>query len=336
MDTLIDQTPEAMAWLVATKATISSKKSFGKLVGGVIWTDDVGSDGSLLVDADPSTLVAEVNAGHFPLYRGHDPGLPNGAVLAAEQFRDPNGTRFVAALIGLYDTENSVSFRNLQIDTLTPVSSPLHLDDLPEGCWVDVEADPREVDSLWLAGVAQNCPLPVKAAELSHNAAIADGELLRIGLIYLALVWNPLVTNVGSEAGKHIYAGIHQWLKRLWERLAERRNPVVDIQSTQDGCQVSFLFRGTEVKRHYAAHDALPQAAAHAAKLIHTLKSRGAPARCVVYEFEPKDSLWFPSYAILEDERLVTERSILIALEHLGPELSLGIKRGNEKPKPPK
>ncbi len=336
MENLIDQTPEAVAWLIEAKAALSSKHSYGKLVGSVIWTDEAGSDGSPLVDTDPDALVTDVNSGWFPLHRGHDPGLPSGAVLSARQFTAPKGTCFVAALIGLYDPDEAVSFRDLQVDPSAQASSPLQLDDLPEGCWVDVATDPREVDVLWLDDIVKNCPLPVKTVAVSHNAAVADGELLRIGLVYLALVWNPLVTSVGSEAGKHLYAGIHQWLKKLWDKLAERRNPVVEVQSTQDGCRVSFLFRGTDVKRNYAAHDALPRAAANAAKLIHALKSGGAPPRFVVYEFEPRDVLWFPSYAILEDERLVTERNILIALEQMGTELSLGIKRGRDKPKPPK
>jgi len=61
---------------------------------------------------------------------------------------------------------------------------------------------------------------------------------------------------------------MHRWLRPLLDKLAERRNPVVEIQSHHNECQISFIFRGTDVKRHYAAHDALPAAAAQAEYLV--------------------------------------------------------------------
>ena len=118
-------------------------------------------------------------------------------------------------------------------------------------------------------------------------------ELIRIGLVYLAVVWNPFITSIASEAGKGTYAAIHMWVRKLLERLADRRNPILDIHTHQDGCQVSFLFRGKEVKQHYAAHDALSGAAAKAAQLIANLKARGMPARQLIYEFDKEFSFGF-------------------------------------------
>ena len=99
----------------------------------------------------------------------------------------------------------------------------------------------------------------------------------------------------------------------------------------QDGCEVSFLFRGKDVKQNYDAHDALPIAAAQAAKLITGMKSNCvAPPVSLVYEFEPQNSRWFPSYATLDNGQLVSDRNILIAIEQLPTNLSLGIELRND------
>jgi hypothetical protein len=133
------------------------------------------------------------------------------------------------------------------------------------------------------------------------------------------------VTTIATEAGKDVYAGIRQWLRSVWNKLAQRRNPVVVVQSYQDGCEVSFLFRGKDVKQHYDAHDALPMAAAQAAKLIAGMKSNHLAPISLVYEFE--QSRWFPSYAILDGGRIVSDRNLLIAIEQLPKSLSIGIQK---------
>lgn len=138
----------------------------------------------------------------------------------------------------------------------------------------------------------------------------------------MARVWNPFVKTIASEAGKDVYAAIRKWLRNVWDRLAERRNPIVAVQSSQDGCEVFFLFRGKDVKRHYDAHDALPVAAAQAATLIAGMKSQEIAPVSLVYEFE--DARWFPSYAILVGGQLVSDRNLFIAVEQLPNGLSIG------------
>jgi hypothetical protein len=98
---------------------------------------------------------------------------------------------------------------------------------------------------------------------------------------------------------------------------------------------VSFLFRGSDVKRHYAAHDALPGAAAQAAQLVANLKNRGREPKSILYEFHTEELKWFPSFIELEDGKLITDNVILIAVEQLPSSLSLGIMRGRERPRLP-
>jgi hypothetical protein len=151
----------------------------------------------------------------------------------------------------------------------------------------------------------------------------------------MALVWKPFITAVATEAGKNAYAGIHGWLRSLFGKLSERRNPVVVIQSHHDGCQVSFIFRGKDVKRNYAAHDALSIAAVQAGHLVANMKHGGFAPKQIIYEFHPQDDKWFPSYAEVYDGQLVTDNAVLIAVEQLPPGLSLGISRGEKKPRLP-
>ncbi len=100
------------------------------------------------------------------------------------------------------------------------------------------------------------------------------------------------------------------------------------LKGHKEGCQVSFLFRGKDVKQHDAAHDALSGAAAQAVQLIAKLKARGMPVRQLIYEFDSEAFLWFPSYAILNDNRIITDNGALIAIEQLPKGLSTGLGRG--------
>ena len=165
--------------------------------------------------------------------------------------------------------------------------------------------------------VGSNAPLPIKRTELSHNAADGVHELIGVGVVYLSVVWNPFVTAIASEAGKATYVAIRAWLRRLIEKLAKRRNPILALHSLRNGCQVSFLFRGRDVKPHYAAFAALPGAAAQAAELVAKLKALGMTSRQLVYEFDKENGLWSPSYAILSDNRIITDNIALIAIEQL-------------------
>ncbi len=325
MGGLINDTPEASAWVDRAITEHSNDRALGKIRSAVLWTDTPGPDGEPVGCADPSDLIEEINTDGLPMFRGHDPGFPVGRVVAAKLFTSPVGVRFVAAILNLYEDRNLLSFDSLKIDPTPTVSSPSVLDALNDDCWLNFATDPREVDTQWIDDVLSDAPLRVERTELSHNAAEAQGELIRITLVYAALVWNPFVTAIATEAGKDVYAGIQQWLHRLWNKLRERRNPIVVLQACQDGCEISFLFRGKDVKKLYDAHAGLPIAAAQAAKLIVSMKSKLAVPASLVYEFE--QSHWFPSYAILTDGQIVSDRNLLIGIEQLPTGLSIGIQK---------
>ncbi len=322
MRDLIKDTPEASAWVERGTAEHSNDLVFGKMAFGVIWTDD--SDGEPVGSPGPSELIAEINTTGWPMFRGHDPGFPVGRTVAAKLFRSPSGVKFVAAILGQYEDRQRLSFASLELDTTPTASPPSFLDALNDDCRLVFATDPREVDERWVDDVLRDAPLRVERTELSHNAADPQAELIRIG-IYAALVWNPFVKAIATEAGKDTYASISHWMRGLWNKLADRRNPIVVVQAYQDGCEVSFLFRGKDVKQNYDAHGALPIAAAQAAQLIVSMKSKGAVPASLVYEFE--QSRWFPSYAILTDGRIVSDRNLLIAIEQLPTGLSIGTRR---------
>jgi hypothetical protein len=229
-----------------------------------------------------------------------------------------------------------LSFSDFGFDTTAVVPSPTSLPVLPDSCWINIATDPREIEADWLEDVLRDAPMHVERTELSHNAADAPHELIRVGLLFLTLIWNPYVTAIATEAGKNSYASLHKWVRNLLTELADRNNPVVEIQSFHGDCRVCFLFRGNDVTRHYAAHDALPGAAAQAAQLVTNFKNRGRDPKLILYEFHPQELRWFPSFAKLEYGRLITDNAILIAVENLPSGLSLGIMRGGDRPRVPK
>jgi hypothetical protein len=331
MSELITETPEACSWVACEKFRRAGDSVFGSFQAGVIWIDEPCPDGEVIGGRDPSTMIEQINNEGWPLYRGHDPGFPSGRSIAAKLFISPGGRKFVVAISGFYADELRLSFDDLGVDSNPEASSPLVLGAISNNCWLDIATDPREVDSRWLENVLHNAPLRVVQREMSHNAEDWQHELIRIGLVYVSIVWNPFVTTVAQEAAKDVYAGIRKWLRNFWSELGSCRDPVVSLDSHQDGCDVSFLFRGKEVKLHYEAHDALPIAAAQAAILITSMRSRNADPLEIVYEFDPQHARWFPSYAILKDGRFISNRNILIALEQHPTGLSIGIHKGHKK-----
>ncbi len=325
MSTLIDDTTEAATWVDQVISERLQGRGFGKMVSAVLWVNNPDQDAEPVGGDDPTAFIDEINAQGWPIFRGHDPGYPVGRTIAAKLFTSPGGARFVAAILALYKDESRLSFRELSIDPSPVVSSPNTLQALDGDYWLDFATDPREVDSLWVDEVLSEAPLKVNRVELSHNSAEPQSELIRIGMIFAALVWNPLVTTVSTEAGKDIYTGIRKWLRNFWNKLADCKKPVVVVQSYQDGCEVSFLFRGKTVKENYDAHDALPLAAVQAAKLIANMKTKGVAPLSLVYEFD--EARWFPSYATLEGGQIISDRTLLIAVEQLPKGLSIGVRK---------
>lgn len=305
-----------------------SKGIYGKLVPAVLWTDARGDDGELIVPADPTELVAKINRNPFILLHNHDPGRPKGQTIESANFVHENGSKFVVAILGFYAGGDVLEFNQLGIDTRKFEPSPEELPEIPDNARIEFATDPREVDSKWLEQVTNSAPIQIKYVELSHNTAEVTQELIRIGIGFLAIVWNPFTTSIASEAGKRTYIALHGWVRKLLTKLADRKNPLLDISSYQDGCQVSFLFRGKNVKLLYAAHDALPEAAAQAKQLIGTLRARGNPPRQLTYEWDQESLRWYPTYTVLDDKRIIVDSGTLIALEKLPSGLSLGIRKG--------
>lgn len=321
--------PEARDWV---KAAIQrhSNGIYGEIKSAVIWTNEKDINGELIVPVDPTKLVAKINDDPFIILHNHDPGMPKGQMLESAYFQSDSGEEFVAAVLGFYAGGDVLEFANLNFDLNSIKQSPKILPPMPLEYWIELAVDPREVDTEWLDQVTAYAPLRVKHTELSHNALEVEQELIRLGLGYLAIVWNPFVTAVASEAGKRTYAALHEWLSKLLRSMADRRNPLLAISSSQDGCLISFLLRGKDVKQHDMAHKALSGAGVQALELITKLKERGNPAKELIYEWDKDAYKWYPTYAVLSDKRIIVDRVTLIALERIPTELSLGIRKGNK------
>lgn len=333
MPNLIADNAEAAEWVRQVKKTHATNRIYEKVVSAVIWSDRTGSDGKLLVAADPEDLVDRVNNG-MKLLKGHDPGLPLGRVLAAASFTSSDGMKFVAAVLGYYGG-NRLSFRDLNVDTAEKVSPPASLPVLNDGGWINFGVDARNVPHDWIEDVLRSAPVPVKRTPLSHNEADSQTVLVVVGVLFVTLLFNPFTTTVASEAAKDFYKSVRKWIRNFLFELSKLEKPIVEFQSFHDGCQISFMFRDKEVRRNYLAHDALPHAAAQAAQLVKNIKSAGFDPALVVYEFHPQDDRWFPSFAELHDGQFVTDNTLLIAVEQLPKQVSLGISVGEDKPRLP-
>jgi class 3 adenylate cyclase len=318
---LIDETPLALKWVEETTATLRSGR-FGRIISGVVWTDAPNPDFNL-ADHDPDLMARK--AEDLEILRNHDPGLLAGRVLAAKAFKSPNGRRFVAGVFGMYTRERQVRFAAIGLSAKVPVVLPTALPEPLDGWRLDLQCDPREVSHEWVADVARHSPLPVSLNEASNNALDPVIELLCVGLPYASLVWTPAVTGLTMQ-GRAVYAGIHKWLRQLWSSLGDRRRSVICINSHQDGCDVRFLFRGSDGSRLQRAHDLLPRAAAQAAEIIADAKMRGLAPRRLIYECDGPASEWYASSFLLDDGTLISDGNGLVPVDELSTGLSLGLR----------
>ena len=325
MGSLIERSPEARAWVDAAIAAQEGGKAYSRIAGSVVWSDARDSSGKVLLPIDPSDLVAKINVEPFPLLREHDPGRPIGKVLGAETFKTTDGQTFVAAILGFYDATVLHSFQALGLDPDISSPPPSELPPLPDNFRLLLAADPKEVESSWLELIARDAHVPIEIQERSHNSAEAAQQLVLIGVTFTVLVWNPFVKAFAEEAGKDAYKIARDGLKALIGRVGDLANPIVEIQSYQQGCTVSFMLRGKNVAQHYKAHALLQDAALRAHHLIATMLASNLRPTRLVYEFRLEDDLWAPSFVELEDGRLVSDTLILVAAETLPTGLSLGL-----------
>lgn len=332
MSELINENAAATEW-VTDAIQRHSNGVFGKVVSGVIWTNACGPDGNHIVPTDPQELVFKINNNPHILLHEHDPGRPKGKVIESAYFETEDGRQFVAAVLGFYAGGDVLCFADIGFDISTTVPPPTALPELLKNVVIEFAIDPREIDEAWVDAITNDAPIPIQRTELSHNAESSTLELIRVALPYVALVFVPYVTAIATEAGKATYSGINGWLRKLLVQFDERRNPVLDLHSFQNGCQVSFLFRGTDKGKHSAAMDALPNAATQAAQLVERLKSHGMPSRQLIYEFDKEILRWTPSFAVLNDDRIITDNLALITIERLPNGLSLGLTRKNSLPR---
>ncbi len=335
MSSLLNESDEAQSW---TKDAIKRHENgiHGRVIAGVAWTDARAEDGSLLVEGDPNVMLKNLQNGQIPLMNGHDPGRPVGNVLDAALFQTTRGERFIAVVLGIYGSRTGLTFADLGLNDLV-TADRIVLPEPDPDTPIEISYDPREVSEEWVAEIEAISPLVVVRTPLSHNSVESIVELLRIGLPYALLVWNPVANAFGAEVGKALYASVHAWLKRAIETTTVRKAPLLSLEGHQGGCHVMFLIRGNDVALNHAAHAGLSQAAVQAAHIVDVLAARGIPAHKLVYEMDSEQLKWFPSYAVLDQGRLITSTAALIAAgTELPAGLSLGFLRsdmGDSQPK---
>lgn len=322
---LVEHSPQAKEWLTQQKAAHSGNSTYGALLEAVIWTDAKGPDGELIIPIDPSSLATHINESPYPLLKSHDPGLRIGKILAAQDFRTNDNRQFVVALLGIYQGGETLSFIELGFDPEVQFAPPSSLPAPTTAPAIPIATDPREVDSKWVEELAKETTLRIQPSRLSHNAAEAANELIVLSMTLASLVWNPFVTTLGSQAAKDIYALMHRWLRNLLVKLGELRAPILELQSHQSGCQISFIFRSNDIQKHHFAHDALPAAGAQAKALIEHLTRIGSSPSLIVYEFNLETARWYPSCAELHDGRFIANDKLLISIGEMPSHISLGL-----------
>jgi hypothetical protein len=323
MANLLAESSDARAWAEATTTSLKVRSEFGSFTQGVLWAE--ASEPAKSISIVPEQLAEQINAQGQALLLGHDPGKPLGRVLAAKVFKALDGRKFIAGVLGFYNGAAQAGFSQFGVDLSAEPSPPTSLPSLNEKQWIEIAVDPRDVENAWVNLAAEGAPIQVKRQALNNNAAEATTELIRLTLPYVALIWNPFVTAIASEAGKDVYKALRGWVANFMRRVSERKNPLLVIQASLGECDVSFIVRGNDVDTLLAARETLEAAALQAERLVRTLVEKRTPARTLFYEFDKARKIWLPSYAVLKDGRLISDNSALLLTENLPQGLSLGL-----------
>lgn len=196
--------PDVERWLNDAIRRHSSE-IYGKIKPAVVWTNALDEEGQLIVPIDPNELSRRINRDPFIILHNHDPGNPKGQVLESAVFDDGSGVVFVAAIMGFYAGGNTIEFGSMDLNLNDVYQSPRELPDLPKEASIEIVFDPRDVSPQWIEYISKDAPLKIRINESSYNDAQTTHELISIGIGYLAIVWNPFVTAVASEAGKKTY-----------------------------------------------------------------------------------------------------------------------------------
>lgn len=310
MSDLLNETPLAREW-VSDALGRNDSDAFAKLVSAVIWTNDQPGLETSLLKIDPDWLVESINRDPVLLVAKRDPGKPQGSVLECARFESPNGRIFLVAILGFYSSAEVLEFRMLGISVQSTAPPSRSLSALVSGSRIQMSVHPQKVEKTWLERVMAQSPIPVMLTEFTHVTNEPGLELICLRIPYTAALWNPFdAVSLEDDAG--LYPAINTWLRNAIEAIAGKREYLINLQSHHDGCEVSFLFRGGDVKRICKAWDVQPEAAARAAQLIENLHARVMPARKLVFEFDKVLACWFPSYAVLFDIRIVSDDATLM------------------------
>jgi hypothetical protein len=328
---LLVQTPEAVAWQNKNVDFHRAEGHFGEVRGGVVWSSAKDADGNLIVDIDPQVLVNEIKLDKFPLLLQHDPGHPLGKILDAELFIARSGEQFVAAVMGFY-AGRRISFADLATDVSAPYEELAQLPELPSDYRIDIVVDLREISEGWLKAVVTDAELPVRIVAASYNAKDSNAQLIRVGVLFVTVAWNPLVTTIATEAGKDIYAAAKHTLERVVDRMSDLANPILEIKSHHDDCQISFILRGVARATNREAMGKIASAASAAEFLLSRMKAQGKSPKNLVYEYDRTIGNWFPSYAELADGTFITDNEKLYAVQELPDGLSLGLTSSRNRP----
>lgn len=322
MVNLIIDTPDAHKWVEDCRRKYAAIQSYASIKPAVIWTDARDAEGRLLVSLDPENLALSINFSPLPILNGHDQGYPLGDVLEAATFRSNNGTSFVVAIFAMYEGRHN-SWQDFDVGIFEGQFEGAP--ECQEPFMLGFRFSLREIDNSFFYDELEKFSEVVRFSPLFNNSADALNELIRIAVPYGVVVWNPFVTSFASEFGKDAYTKAHDFISAILKKCLRLNKPLVQLEALHRDCEVLFLLRGKDISYHYMAHERWSQAGSQSFALIDGLLVRGLTPTKIVYEFDAKALKWYPSYARLNDGRLITDNPALIAVEQLPSGISLGL-----------
>jgi hypothetical protein len=253
----------------------------------------------------------------------HDPlSQAVGRVIAADVFYAPlSAEHFIAAVVGLYDSEKLPKFSDVGVNLSKLANEPFGVSAKvgEEPSWnIVLEFNPHEVEHQTIEEMMLDAPSCVVRDEDHHFRKAADPlKILYFSISFLAIISNPFSRKFlevwGKEAGERSIE-FAKWVGRSVVRRLKGESRLV-FRCELGACLIEFVLDSSD-----------PSAVTDAVRQIYEMGDRiralyGAlepfiPQK-ITYGYDRGTNQWFPLHAATVKRGVISERPRLVAVEQL-------------------
>jgi hypothetical protein len=327
MSTLIDESPEAQAFLSsslkdASKYRLFPEEAFSTIEPAVLASSEVDLQGERMTMEGLNALADTINRDGLWIGVRHDPrNHPVGRAFRAGVFLAPQrNIYFVAALVGTYDCARLPKLS--EATERGPVGvGEVAIDQIPIDIGGKISFNPHEIPETLVRDMLSDAPTSVDRLP-SEDARKADVPLPILTVILpVVVLLGPFLKKFEERMGERAAdecIKIMSWIKNTVIRgLAElNREVLLVLRSPYKGCDIELVIGSQSRDIRVDAARLAGSACQQAIRIIDALQDL-CPIR-VVFEYDSVRKEWLPLYAVTRQRGVLTDQPKLVAISQFG------------------